>query len=185
MGVDYENQKEGADTHDEDSEYGELRQALERAITRICPPWLVESRDDLVQVALMKVMDLHRRGEGSDGFPSSYLWKVAHSALVDEIRRRRRRREQPLDDEPWKTEPELNDPNPEERALGAELGRAIRWCLKHMVKPRRLAVTLHLQGHTVRETASLLGWETKRADNLVYRGLKDLRDCLESKGLRP
>ena len=54
-----------------------------------------------------------------------------------------------------------------------------------LVLPRRLAVTLHLQGHTVPEAGSLLGWNAKRAENLVYRGLADLRDCLAGKGVRP
>jgi RNA polymerase sigma-70 factor (ECF subfamily) len=46
-------------------------------------------------------------------------------------------------------------------------------------------VTLYLQGHTVPETARVLDWPAKRADNLVYRGLADLRQCLLAKGLRP
>jgi RNA polymerase sigma-70 factor, ECF subfamily len=46
-------------------------------------------------------------------------------------------------------------------------------------------VTLYLQGHTVPETARILGWDAKRAENLVYRGLADLRQCLMGKGHRP
>ncbi len=126
MGIEQESLKDGGRVGNQDSEYGELGQALEKAVARICPSWLVDCRDDLVQAALVKVMRLRRRGEGSR-FPSSYLWKVAHSALVDEIRRRRRRREQPLDDEPWKAEPEVSEPNPEKRALGAELGITPKW----------------------------------------------------------
>jgi RNA polymerase sigma-70 factor (ECF subfamily) len=185
MNVEQESARPAGSVGGEDTEYGELREGLARAISRICPPWLAASREDLVQAALIKVMELRRRGEGSGGFASSYLWKVAHSALVDEIRRRRRRREQPLDDEPPGAEPAVGDPGPEERALGGELGRAIRWCLEKMVRPRRQAVTLHLQGHRVKETASLMGWAVKRADNLIYRGLQDLRACLEAKGLGP
>jgi RNA polymerase sigma-70 factor (ECF subfamily) len=44
-------------------------------------------------------------------------------------------------------------------------------------------VTLHLQGHSVPQVAGFFAWNTKRAENLVYRGLSDLRQCLESKGL--
>lgn len=187
MSDDRESPQEGVEALalDEAAEYGELKRTLETAVTRICPSWLVACRDDLVQAALIKVLQVRRRGEGSSELASSYLWRVAHSALVDEIRRRRRRREQPLDDAPWRSEPAVAEPDPERQALGAELGEAIRECLQRMVKPRRLAVTLHLQGHTVPEMASLLGWGSKRADNLVYRGLKDLRDCLESMGLKP
>ena len=45
------------------------------------------------------------------------------------------------------------------------------------------AVTLHLQGHRGAETARLLGWSAKRAENLIYRGLADLRACLEARGM--
>ncbi len=177
--------KERSYAREEASEFVAFERVLHQAIGRICPAWLVDSRDDLVQLALVKVMKLHRRGEGVGRVPSSYLWKVAHTTLVDEIRRRRRRREQVLDEEISMTQPDLDQPDPEGRALAGEMGQAIRWCLQQMIKPRRLAVMLHLEGHTVRETANLLGWKTKRADNLRYRGLENLRSCLESKGLRP
>jgi RNA polymerase sigma-70 factor (ECF subfamily) len=44
---------------------------------------------------------------------------------------------------------------------------------------RRTAVTLHLQGFRTGEVAAALGWTEKQAENLVYRGLADLRACLE------
>jgi RNA polymerase sigma-70 factor (ECF subfamily) len=50
---------------------------------------------------------------------------------------------------------------------------------------RRLAVTLYLHGHSVPDAARILDWSAKRTENLVYRGLADLRECLLSKGLRP
>ena len=53
------------------------------------------------------------------------------------------------------------------------------------MRPRRLAVTLHLQGHSVPEVGRLMGWSAKKADNLVYRGRADLRECLELRGIRP
>jgi len=65
------------------------------------------------------------------------------------------------------------------------VGRAIRDCLLGLVTPRRLAVTLHLQGHTVPQAAEVLGWDAKRTENLVYRGLADLRVCLARKGVTP
>ena len=48
-----------------------------------------------------------------------------------------------------------------------------------------MAVVLHLQGHSVPEAARLLNWGNKRTENLVYRGLADLRNCLALKGLEP
>ena len=160
-----------------------LRQKLARAVGAVCPSWLADQRDDIVQTALIRVMDVRRKSEGEREFSSSYLWRTAYSALVDEIRRLRRRQEVTLEEET--STHEAVSPGPEQRARGHQIGAGIRSCLGHLVRPRRLAVTLYLQGHTVPQVARLLGWSPKRADNLVYRGLADLRQCLTEKGLSP
>ena len=164
-----------------------LRQDLARAVARICPAWLSAQRDDLVQSALMRLMRLlGSRASTSEGIPpfsSSYLYRVAHSALVDEIRRVRRRREADLDE--GVAEVAVTSDNPERTAASLEIGRGIQACLTCLKLERRLAVTLHLQGHSVSEAARILGWPEKRTENLVYRGLADLRACLISKGMRP
>ncbi len=167
-----------------------LRRALARAVGRVCPGWLAADRDDLVQAALLRVLRKHEAGAGDDpgeGTPqvaSSYLHKVAYSVLIDEIRRVRRRRETSLEDEA--SEPPRDQPaDPERVAASAEIGLGIQSCLGNMAHDRRLAVTLHLQGHTVVEAARILEWPEKRTENLVYRGMADLRACLTAKGMRP
>ncbi len=168
-------------------ELARLRAALVKAVRRACPAWLGDSADDLVQIALERVHKLIR--EGNAQVSASYLRKVAYSVVVDEIRKRRRRNEVSIDpdDDGQGPASELpaGAPDPENLARGREIGSAIRDCLGRLVGPRRSAVTLHLLGHTVPEIGRLLGWEGKRADNLVYRGMADLRECLESKGVRP
>ena len=72
--------------------------------------------------------------------------------------------------------------NPERTAASLEIGRGIQACLAAMKRERRLAVTLHLQGHSVSEAARILDWPEKRTENLVYRGLADLRACLTLEG---
>jgi RNA polymerase sigma-70 factor (ECF subfamily) len=165
-------------------DYARLRQQLARSVRRVCPAWLAASADDIVQGALVKVLNLQQRSEGERRLETSYLVRMAYSAVVDEIRRRRRSREVPM---AVTAEESVADrlPDPERIARGHEIGVAIADCLAGLVLPRRLAVTLHLQGHTVPEAGSLLGWSAKRAENLVYRGLADLRACLAGKGLRP
>ncbi len=139
-----------------------------------------------MQVALMRVLAIHAKSEGKRQLSSSYLHKVAYSALVDEIRRLRRRQEVPLDNEGFEDKSAATSlPDPEHTSAGREIARSIGQCLSLLIRPRRLAVTLHLQGHGVPDVARLLSWSRKRAENLVYRGLADLRDCLEAKGLRP
>jgi RNA polymerase sigma-70 factor (ECF subfamily) len=167
---------------DGDEGVAELRRQLVRAVERICPRWLSAEADDLVQTALLRVLEIRRKREGEAEFSTFYLRRAAHSAVVDEIRRRRRRGEVPLEAEG--DEPALPSvaPGPEQLSEAGELGRAITECLGRMIRPRRLAVTLHLQGHRIREVGNHMGWGLKKAENLIYRGLSDLRECLAAQG---
>ncbi len=157
-----------------------LREQLGALAARYCPAWLRGQADDIVQAAWLRVASASVRGEGDRPPGASLLAKAAYCATIDEIRRRRRRNEVPLADEHRAAGP---DP---QRALEArDTGRAIRECLGHMLQDRRRAVTLRLLGHSVSEAARLLEWPAKRAENMVLRGLADLRRCLAAKGIRP
>jgi RNA polymerase sigma-70 factor (ECF subfamily) len=162
-----------AESRSEDSRWSALATAMARAVRKQCPAWLRDHAQDIAQAALTKVMAAERRGEGIRPLSPFYLYRVAHSALVDEIRHRKRRPEVPLegvraaDDDARAFEPAGHD------------------CLSCAKRERRLAVTLYLLGHTVPEAARILGWDAKRTENLVYRGLADLRQCLAGKGHKP
>ena len=89
-----------------------LRAALARAVRRQCPRWLTDHADDLAQAALMKIMGAAPGGEGERTLSSFYLYRVAHSALVDEIRRRQRRREVSLDGDDSAQDHGVPEPRP-------------------------------------------------------------------------
>ena len=167
-----------------------LAATMARAVRRQCPAWLADHAQDIAQAALAKVVALDNAAEGKRPLTTFYLHKVAHSALVDEIRRRKRRREVSIEaasdggEEARPFEPKAHG-DPESHASYRHLGATIRACLAGAKRDRRLAVTLYLQGHSVPETARILGWDAKRTENLVYRGLADLRQCLLDKGHRP
>jgi RNA polymerase sigma-70 factor, ECF subfamily len=171
---------------DADAErFAELRSRLTLAVARVCPSWLAADRDDLVQIAMLKVMHVRRDREGIEGLSSSYLHRVAFSAVIDEMRVRRRRSEVPLDPDEGGEMRDTRHANPESATRAREIGRGVRACLAAMSGDRRVALTLRLLGNSVPETAHRLGWPGKRVENLVYRGLADLRACLERKGLKP
>ena len=154
------------------------------AVQRSCPPYLAAQADDIAQEVLIQLLRKLRTSEGNVEFSAIYLTKAAHGATVDEIRRRSRRREQTS----WEhemLESESQVPDPERSTMSRALGREIRRCLETIVVSRRVAVTLHLLGCPVPEVSRRLGCSEKSADNRVYRGMKDLRDCLEAKGLKP
>jgi RNA polymerase sigma-70 factor (ECF subfamily) len=161
--------------------YRTLRRDLTRAVRRACPPWLAQDADDLVQEGLLRLLD--RTDIDPATLSAAYLRRIAHSVVVDEIRRRRRR----PGDEPQAvdhSEAETADLRIEGATRGA-IGDGIATCLARQNEDRRRALTLHLLGHSVPEAARLMGCDAKRAENLVYRGLAHLRSCLAELGLAP
>lgn len=163
----------------EASEHLRMRDVLARAVSRHCPAWLAGQREDLVQSAMVRLLELERQPGGDAVKSSTYLWKVAYSVVVDEIRRRRRDRERPLDDAGDPPAPGSTDTGASDREIGA----ALRGCLTGIAADRRVAVMLHLQGHSLADGSAIAGWNLKRHTNLVYRGLADLRRCLVEKGV--
>ncbi len=168
----------------DESEIKALMVRVRAAVRRSCPRFLAEQADDIAQEVLLRLLKKFKTDEGNPTFSSMYLSKAAHGVTVDEIRRRVRRREQTGMDE-MMLEERNTVPDPEETTAGRVLGQEIRRCLECIAPARRVAVTLHLLGCSVPEVARRLGCPEKSAYNRVYRGMKNLRDCLAAKGLRP
>ena len=129
------------------------------------------------------------RSERNIADPASYLYRIAATATIDAVRRIKARRESPLsivedlEEGPSGVRPVESADSPERVAAGKEIGRRIRDALAMLPDRRRRAVGLYLQGFTSEEIGGLLGWSEPKARNLVYRGLKVLRQQLEKHGL--
>ena len=162
-----------------------LRRRVVSAVRRTCPAWLSDHAEDIAQTVLAQLAGTLARDEGSGAFAGIYLEKAAYGATANEIRHLYRRRETSMNGIADVESQPAPEPNPERRAAAVEIAAHIRGCLARLGGPRCLAVTLYLEGCSVPETARRLGWSPKRAENLVYRGLADLRACLTSKGVRP
>jgi RNA polymerase sigma-70 factor (ECF subfamily) len=119
------------------------------------------------------------------GISTEYLARAAHSALIDEMRRRRRRSEIGEGSDVLSHRPDLSPAGPEASLLAREISRHIIGCLVALPEQRRIASTLKLLGYSVGEISDLMRWPYKRTENLVYRGRANLRRCLEAKGVRP
>jgi RNA polymerase sigma-70 factor (ECF subfamily) len=157
-----------------------LHRRLVVEIKRICPSSLVNHREDIVQAALIRVVRLSDE-DGARVFSLPYLRKVAMSAMIDELRRHRRRCEDVLDGESLTALPHgLHDP--ENHAIARQVALAIQQSLARLGDARRLAARMHLEGHSVPEAARNLGWSNKRVANLTFRGLRDLRRTLTAQG---
>ena len=164
---------DGAPAPDGAGPWAQVRDVLVRAVGKHCPAQLASMREDLVQVAFLKLAERGQR-EGNAAPQASYTWKVAFTVVVDELRRRRRGETYALE----------AASRAEVSASGPDIGLEIDDCLKRLSEDRRLAVTFYLQGFRMVEAATALGWSEKRVENLVHRGIKELRLCLGDKGVR-
>ena len=163
-------------------DFESLRRQLAAALAQRGPPWLAEHREDLMQTALTRLVTVLRERGGE--INATYVWKTAYCVMMDEVRRAYRRHEVPLTDESAPVH-DSSRSNPERSVLSRETGVHVRECLARLVPSRRRAVALRFLGHTPIESARKLGVSAKRVSNLVYRGLADLRRCLEAKGIQP
>jgi RNA polymerase sigma-70 factor (ECF subfamily) len=119
---------------------------------------------------------------------ASYIYRAAVSASIDLIRRRRARRHEAwsLDDETADDVPILESRQRADAALDEdEVASMVHRALGMLAEHRRAVVRMHLAGYDRNEIAELLGWSEPKTRNLLYRGLADLRQILESWGIRP
>ena len=163
---------------------GELEKVLGRMVRTVCPAWLAEQREDLVQNACLRIVRRWRDTEESRPLPASYLWRVAHSVVMDEIRHNRRRPEVTLDNQSV-AEPVSPAASPERRRSAAELREAINAGVSRLSEARRWALLLYLYGFSLQDSAKMLGWNAKRVDNQRYQGLAELRAYLKERGFQP
>ncbi len=117
---------------------------------------------------------------------ASYIYRAAISASIDIIRRRRTRRAEShsLDDDIAESVADTRhraDAPLEEH----EVARAVHRAIALLAESRRAVVRMHLAGYDREEIAELLGWSEAKTRNLLYRGLADLRQVLDSWGVRP
>lgn len=167
------------------SDLAGLRRRITHAVRRHCPVWLAGQIEDIAQNAILRLLRTLEKSDGNRTFSAVYVEKSVSGAVVDEIRRACRRRESPVEDLEAVAPADVTHASPEQQAGAREIARGILECLGGLIRPRRVAVALYLHGCTVPEAAGRLGWSLRRTESLVYRGLANLRQCLERKGLKP
>jgi RNA polymerase sigma-70 factor, ECF subfamily len=164
-------------------QYGRL---LRDAIARACPRHLGLQFDDLEQEARVRLWKA-LRSEREVRDLASYIYKVAATTTIDAIRRLKARREQQLEPEdPEATEraQPARDAGDGDQALDRRLLlEKVERVLGGLDGRRAQVLRLHLQGFTTTEMAALLGSTEPSARNLLYRGLKELRERLREEGI--
>ena len=154
-------------------------------VSRMSQGSLREKKQDLLQRSLLKILELEKRQPGRTIWTPVYLSRLVKSLLIDEFRHRARRPEESLDEDLAALLPATNTTSPESRLLSRELGTALKATLDRLAPARRQACMLYLAGFGTREIAEKLGWQTKKTENALFRGLADLREGLATQGFVP
>ncbi|MDP8971565.1 MAG: sigma-70 family RNA polymerase sigma factor [Actinomycetota bacterium] len=141
-----------------------------------------EDAADLTQDVFVRVLrNLHRYHPGTfDG----WLYRITKNLFLDQVRRRRRLKVEPLTDEEWRA-PRSQEPTPadviERRTLEARLEHG----LARLPEDFRLAVVLcDVEGLSYEQIAEATGWPMGTVRSRIHRGRKRLRDFLEQGGGR-
>ena len=139
-------------------------------IQKAYPQSLGLDRDDLFQevgIVLWKLL----KSEKKIKHQSSYIMRIVNSVVIDHIRSARRQ-QRTMDIEKQNVDPLYQrDEREENQAL-------IREALTKLIEPRCKAVRLHLLNLEIAEIALVCHWTEAKTRNLIYRGLKDLKDIL-------
>ncbi|NIR45377.1 MAG: RNA polymerase sigma factor [Gemmatimonadetes bacterium] len=136
--------------------------------------------DEVLQEVRIRLWRSLSASEKILAVPPSYVYRVAVSAALDLFRRRRARREDPVD---WLDDRCSSRAARPDQALGAsEMADELSRSIAALAKPRRVVVRLHLAGYHRTEIARLLNWTEAKTRNLLYRGLADLRRQLVEVG---
>lgn len=136
-----------------------------------------EDAADLAQEVFVRVYrNLDRYQPGTfDG----WLYRITKNLFLDQVRRRRRFRLEPLRSEEW-AQPVSPEPGPADLVERHTFEACIEEGLRQLSEDFRLAVVLcDVEGLTYEEIATVTGWPMGTVRSRIHRGRKQLREHLE------
>ena len=113
----------------------------------------------------------------------AWILRIVANACYDELRRRKRRPAQPLEDPASGDELPIPDPSPspEQAAQQDEMNRAIEQCIGALGAGQRAVLVLSdVQGFTYEEIAGALGINLGTVKSRLSRARLAVRDCLRA-----
>lgn len=133
--------------------------------------------EDILQDVRIRIWQIVQSERTIISLPA-YIKKIISSAVIDQLRKRRRD-DSLVRQEQHRRVSELKNAYDREsarkRAMEETVGRAV----ERLISSRRQVVKLYLLNLTIREIASYLHWSPDKTRNLLYRGLADLKRSLK------
>lgn len=136
-------------------------------------------REDIEQQVLIELWRQVDREQKID-HPSSYLYRAAVRETVRVLKRELSREASSPDTEgAWR-----GGESPFQSLAGKEQAEQVEACVAALAADRQRAVRAHLAGFDVREVMRMNGWPYQKARNLIARGMAELREALQGRGIR-
>jgi RNA polymerase sigma-70 factor, ECF subfamily len=143
-------------TQDDEAAFAHLVNRWQGPIRRVCTRMTGDWHrgEDLAQETFARVYT-QRKYYRPDGKVSTWIWRIALNLCYDDLRRRRRREEMPLDDAP--EEVAAPTAEPDKLAAAEEHGYWVRWALLRLSESHRAVLALrHYENLKFREIAEVL-----------------------------
>lgn len=158
-----------------------------RRLYRICLSYLRQPDDalDAVQETFVKAFKGAARWDGASEV-APWLTRIAINESIDRYRRgvRRRAVEEPLETDGHMRPVTTDDPSPERRVMGREIGERLTVALATLPdRHRAIFVLRHVEEKSLEEIADTLGISLGTVKSALHRTIHRLRERLQ--GVRP
>ena len=164
----------------------EMAISVKNIIYSAFPSTTPEEREDIEQTVKLKIWRKISRGKKIENL-RSFLWKIVYTTTLDIL------------DERMQTIPpeEIQEradslirfqdrpESPELLVESKETKAALIESVKALPARRRTVVQLWLSEMTLEEISAYLGWSGNQVRHLLYRGIQDLKDKVNSCNQRP
>jgi RNA polymerase sigma-70 factor (ECF subfamily) len=169
--------------------FAELVRRWETPIRRMCARMTgdLHRAEDLAQEAFSRVFS-HRADFLPGSRFSTWLWRIALNLCRDELRRRNRRAESPLEDDDGEGERVGTlvsvGPDPSQRMVDGEQAEAVRGAVMELPEHYRTVLVLrHYEGLKFAEIAEVLGISEGTVKSRMAEGLTRLGMRLKARGM--
>jgi len=144
-----------------------------------------EDAEELTHEAFVKAYFHRNQFDAQKGKIRNWIFTIATNLCFDFMGSAAWRKQQQAQSLDEQTAFENNSPLPHQQSEHHQLQRFIEDCLAELLAEERTAVTLrHVQDFTLHEIAEILGMSSPNsAKNRIKSGEKQLKKCLEKKGI--
>jgi RNA polymerase sigma-70 factor, ECF subfamily len=170
---------------DDNAAFGHLVQRWEQPILRLCARMTgnLHQAEDLKQETFTRIF-IRRKDFRQGARFSTWLWRIALNLCYDELRKRQRQREVPLengaDDAGYGPEPASDEPSPDVRLAAREECELVGYALLRLSEAHRAVLVLrYCEGLKLREIADILEIPETTASSRIAVGLAQITRLLE------